>query len=78
MSIDYEDFWSAIAVVAKTFRHDDPQLSGKLRNLSAHLRSLPADRQEAIRNDLQLLLAQFITLPLALNGHNDSVVTVIR
>jgi hypothetical protein len=70
MSIDYEDFWSAIAVVAKTFRHDDPQLSGKLRNLSAHLRSLPADRQEAFattssfcsRNSSRFLWLSMVTM----------------
>jgi hypothetical protein len=72
MSTDYDNFWSAISVLAKTFRHDDPHCAGKMRELSDNLRSQPADRQAAIRNDLQLLLAHFAALPSALNGHDGT------
>jgi hypothetical protein len=72
MSTDYDNFWSAVSVLASTFRHDDPHFDGNIRDLSDNLRSLPPDRQAAIRNDLQLLLVHFATLPTELNGHNVS------
>jgi hypothetical protein len=70
MATDYNKFWASVAVLAETFRNDDPQIVGNVLELAEHLRSLPPDQQSVIRQDLQLLLAHFTKLPLALATHH--------
>ena len=67
MSADYRRFWGAIAVVAETFRADDPQILGNVRGLAEHLESLPPEQQRVIRSDLELLTVHFTKLPLYLS-----------
>ena len=73
MSADYRRFWGAIAVVAETFRADDPKLLGNVQGLSQHLESLPLEQQRVIRSDLELLMVHFTKLPLYLSvpGHHQ-------
>jgi hypothetical protein len=73
MSADYRRFWGAIAVVAETFRADDPNILGNVRGLSQHLESLPLEQQRVIRSDLELLMVHFTKLPLYLSvpGHHE-------
>ncbi len=74
MTADYNRFWAAVAVLAETFRNDDPQIEGNMLGLAEHLRSLPSEEQAAIRVDLQLLLAHFTKLPRALATPHDHFV----
>jgi hypothetical protein len=63
---DYSQFWSAARLMADSLRANDPQITGNAAELAEHLLSLPADQQQAVRNDLQLLLVYFDRLPLSL------------
>jgi hypothetical protein len=71
MDADYTRFWSAVAVLANTFRTDDPRLTGAAHNLAAHLNGLPSDQQAAIRVDLQLLIVEFPKIALSLAVHEN-------
>ena len=63
---DYSQFWSAAKLMADALRTNDPQITGNAKELAEHLLSLPADQQQAVRHDLQLLLLYFDRLPLSL------------
>jgi hypothetical protein len=78
MAADYNKFWRSVSVLAETFRNDDPQIVGNVLELAEHLRSLSPERQSVIRSDLQLLLAHFTKLPLALATHHECYTVPVK
>lgn len=64
-------FWVSIQTIASTFREEDPQLTGKLRQAMQHFSKLPPEEQLQIRHDVQLLTVQFSKLALAMTQKLD-------
>ena len=61
-------FWASIQTLASTFRDEDPQVTGSLRQVMQHFAQLPKDEQVQIRHDVQLLTVQFSKLALAMTN----------
>ena len=66
-----EAFWASIKVLASAFREEDPQITGKLREIVEHFNALPEDEQVQLRHDVQLLCVQFSKLALAMTNTLD-------
>ena len=64
-------FWASVRTLATTFRHQDPLLSGKLRQSADYFNALPADEQVQLRHDVQLLTVQLSKLALAMTIRLD-------
>ena len=68
---DKQAFWSSIKVLASAFREEDPQLTGKMRQMLEHFNALPEDEQVQLRHDIQLLSVQFSKLALVMTNKLD-------
>ena len=66
-----QDFWSSIKTLASTFREEDPNLTGKLRQMVNYFDELPEEEQLQLRHDVQLLTVQFSKLALAMTNKID-------
>jgi hypothetical protein len=64
-------FWASVRTLATTFRHEDPLLSGKLREAASYFNALPEDEQLQLRHDVQLLTVQLSKLALAMTLRLD-------
>lgn len=64
-------FWSSIKTLASTFREEDPQITGKLRQMVDYFNGLPEDEQVQLRHDVQLLTVQFSKLALVMTNTLD-------
>jgi hypothetical protein len=68
-------FWASVRTLASTFRHQDPLLSGKLRQAASYFSALPEEEQIQLRHDVQLLTVQFSKLALAMTVRLDEEAT---
>ena len=64
-------FWASVRMLASTFRHQDPLLSGRLRQAASYFKDLPEDEQIELRDDVQLLTVQLAKLALAMTIQLD-------
>jgi hypothetical protein len=64
-------FWASIKSLAATFREEDPNLTGTLRQMVNYFDQLPEDEQLQLRHDVQLLTVQFSKLALAMTNRID-------